>query len=197
MRNPLGRNPLGRKPLGRRPTALFDDRGVTLTEVVVATAIVSIGLIALGMTIPLSSYGVHEGHALSAATFLADQKIEEIRNATWSSPGIDCLGTGTSGPPTSTTCTRSRPTACTAGSSCTTYPDEPEIAGHPTYTRLVRIWDCGAATAEAAAGCAGVAHPDLRLVRVTVSYAPVAAAPAIAHPAAKTATVETIVAKRR
>lgn len=206
------RDPMGRHLTGRRPTALIDDRGVTLTEVLVATAIVSIGLIALGMTIPLSSYGVHEGHALSAATFLAEQKMEEIRNATWSSlvtapgssseavaPEVDCLGTGTSGPPTSTTCTRSHPAVCAAGSSCTTYPDEQaaEIPGYPTYTRVVRVWDCGAATADAAAGCAGVAHPDLRLVRVTVSYAPIAAAPAIAHPAAKTATVEAIVAKRR
>ena len=206
---PLGRYPTGgrtgRHPTERRLTALVGDSGVTLAEVLVATVVVSIGLIALGMTIPLSTYGVHEGHALSAATFLAEQKLEEIRSATWSSvgagpgPEIDCLGTGASGPPTSTMCARSAPTACAVGSSCTTYPDEQagQIPGDPTYTRVVRIWDCAGTMAEVAAGCAGVAHPDLRLVRVSVSYAPIAAATAIAPPAAKTATVEAILAKRR
>ena len=107
-----------------RPAPLADDRGVTLAEIVVATAIVSIGLVALGMTIPLSSSGVHQGHTLSTATFLAEQRLEEIRNGTWlaaldpaadlataelANAELDCLGTGAAGPPTSTTCTRSRP----------------------------------------------------------------------------------------
>ena len=199
----------------RRQAPLTDDRGVALTEVLVATVIVSIGLSVLGMTTPLSSYGVHEGHALSAATFLAEQKLEEIRNATWATaaagPGrpaglaaeiageIDCLGTGAASPPTSTTCTRSRPTTCVSGSICTTYPDErtTQIPGYSGFSRIVRVWDCSEARPEVAAGCAGILHADLRLVRVSVSYAPMAAGAGIGHPAEKTATVEVIVAKRR
>src|SRR5439155_26525773 len=79
-------------------------------------------------TVPLSSYGVQQSRALSTATFLAEQKLEEIRNAAWtttsptSPAAVDCLGTG--GAPTSTTCTRSQPTRCTSGSPCTTYADE-------------------------------------------------------------------------
>ena len=181
----------------------MDDRGVTLAEILVATVIISIGLVALGMTIPLSSYGLHEGHALSTATFLAEQKLEEVRNAAWTmapSPDMDCLGTGTLGAPTSTTCTRSQPTPCTYGATCTTYADEgvATISGYPGYRRAVRIWECPQATLpDTGAGCAGVSNGDMRLVRVTVTYTPIAAAAGSAKPAGKTATVEMIVAKRR
>ena len=186
------------------PTRALDDRGVTLAETLVATAVIGIGLVALAGTLPLSSYGVHEGRALSTATFLAEQKLEEIRNAAWtttsptSPAAVDCLGTG--GAPTSTMCTRSQPTRCTSGSPCTTYADErpSEIAGYPAYSRAVRIWDCAQAPApETGAGCAGVANAGMRLVRVTVGYAPIAAAAGAARPADKTATLEMLVATRQ
>ena len=52
------------------------------------------------------------------------------------------------------------------------------------YSRAVRIWDCAQAPApETGAGCAGVTNAGMRLVRVTVGYAPIAAAASAARPA--------------
>ena len=66
------------------------------------------------------------------------------------------------------------------------------------YSRAVRIWDCAQAPApETGAGCAGVTNAGMRLVRVTVGYAPIAAAAGAARPADKTATLEMLVATRQ
>lgn len=148
-------------------TIVRDERGITLAEILVATVIISVGLVGLAIVIPLSSYGVHEGNALSTATFLAEQKLEEVRSATWqSAPTVkDCLGLGSSSEPTSTTCARSQPTTCTSGASCTTFSDETAVSGYPAYSRTVRVTDCGVG-----AGCAGVVNTNMRLVQVRVSY---------------------------
>src|SRR5687767_13176449 len=108
-----------------------DERGITLAEILVATVVISIGLVGLAMVIPLSSYGVHEGNALSTATFLAEQKLEEIRNAAWTSTPAekDCLGLGSAAAPTSMTCKRTQPVACDNGAACTTFPDETSVTG--------------------------------------------------------------------
>ena len=143
-------------------------RGLTTVEVLVAAGIVSVGLVALMVVVPISIYGLHEGHHLSTATFLAEQKLEELRGARWSAtPAVDCLGLGDA-PPTSTACARSNPAACRPGSSCDVWPDETSIAGHPGYGRRVRIADCGTAPG----GCGGVASSTLRRVTVIVTYAP-------------------------
>jgi Tfp pilus assembly protein PilV len=120
--------------------AFRDERGITLAEILVATVVISIGLVGLAMVIPLSSYGVHEGNALSTATFLAEQKLEEIRNASWTSVPTegDCLGLGSAAAPTSNTCARTQPTVCTSGVACTTFADEASVTGYPQYTRSAR-----------------------------------------------------------
>jgi prepilin-type N-terminal cleavage/methylation domain-containing protein len=176
----------------RRHSIPGDDRGVTLAEILVATAVISIGLVGLAMVIPLSTYGVHEGNALSTATFLAEQRLEEVRNASWTTvpAANDCLGLGSGTAPTSTTCGRTQPTACTAGTTCTTYPDEASVAGKPGYSRTVRVIDCGTG-----AGCAGVVSNDMRLVRVTVTYAPMSG---VGGPSGtRSAVLEMIVARRQ
>jgi prepilin-type N-terminal cleavage/methylation domain-containing protein len=61
-----------------------DQRGMTLAEVIIAVAIIGIGLVALSSAIPLGAYGVQEGNQLSTATFLANQRMEQVRNAQWS-----------------------------------------------------------------------------------------------------------------
>jgi type II secretory pathway pseudopilin PulG len=174
---------------------LRDDRGITLAEILVATVIISIGLVGLAVVIPLSSYGVHEGNALSTATFLAEQRLEEVRNAAWTTtPSTnDCLGIGPSAAATTTTCTRSAvgtQTACTSGTACTTYPDESAVTGYGGYSRNVRITDCGATP------CASVTNANMRLVRVTVSYKPISGVGATASTASKSAVLELIITKR-
>jgi prepilin-type N-terminal cleavage/methylation domain-containing protein len=168
------------------------ERGVTLAEILVATSIISIGLVGLAVVIPMASYGVHEGNALSTATFLAEQRLEEIRNASWTTTpsSNDCLGTGPTAAPTSSTCTRTQPTSCTSGTSCTTWADEAAVTGYTGYSRNVRITDCGTTA------CAGVNNANLRLVRVTVSYTPISGVGGAAAGASKSAVLELLVAKR-
>lgn len=170
-----------------------DERGLTLAEILVALFVIGIGLVGLLAVVPLATYGVQEGNQLSTATFLADQKLEEIRNAAWGivPPPVndnDCLGVGATAAPTSATCTRTAPTACAPGAACTTFPDEPAVAGQPSYGRTVRITSC------AATPCTGITDANLRLVTVSVSYSPMSGAGGAAG--TKAVTVALLVAKR-
>jgi Tfp pilus assembly protein PilV len=171
-----------------------DELGMTLAEILVATVIIAVGIVGLAVVIPLSSYGVHEGNALSTATFLAEQRMEEIRNAAWTTipaPGNDCLGIGPTAAPTSNTCTRTQPTACNSGAACTTYSDEPSVTGYAPYSRNVRVIDCSVTA------CAGVPNANMRLVRVTVTYTPISGVGATAAGSAKSAVLEMIVSRRQ
>ena len=174
--------------------ALRSDRGITLPEILVATAIISIGLVGLAIVIPLSSYGVHEGNALSTATFLAEQRLEEVRNAAWTTTPTanDCLGVGPTAAPTSSTCTRTQPTSCTGGTACTTYPDEASVASYANYSRNVRVTDCSATPSV----CTNINSANLRLVRVTVSYRPISGVGGTASGSSKSAVLELLVSKR-
>ncbi len=69
-------------------------RGMTVAEVLIASAIIGTGLVALSAAIPLASYGLQEGSQLSTASFLATQRIEQVRNARWEAgpPLTDDLG---------------------------------------------------------------------------------------------------------
>ena len=174
-----------------------DSRGITLAEILVATVIISVGLVGLAIVIPISGYGVNEGNSLSTATFLAEQRLEEIRNASWTSTpsANDCLGTGSAAAPVSTAnspgCARSQPTTCVKTSDCTTYSDEdsPGVAAYPGYKRYVRITDCGSTA------CAGVTNAKMRLVKVTVTYIPISGVGA-SGTGGKSAVLEMIISKR-
>lgn len=182
----------------RNRNALRDDRGITLAEILVATMIMSIGLVGLAVVIPLAGYGVNEGNSLSTATFLAEQRLEEVRNAAWTTTpsASDCLGISpsASAAPVSTAnapgCTRALPTSCTATADCTTYPDESSVTGYPAYSRNVRVTDCGTTA------CAGVTNAKMRLVRVAVSYRPISGVGGTASGARESAVLEMIVSKR-
>src|SRR5262245_44377170 len=43
--------------------------------------IIGVGLLALSSAIPLVAYGMREGNQLSTVTFLANQRLEQVRNA--------------------------------------------------------------------------------------------------------------------
>lgn len=174
--------------------SLRDERGFTVAEVLVAAVVVTIALVALARVVPLASYGVREGNQLSTASFLADQKLEQIKGVPWTStPQNDCLGlsVGNLSPrvPLSSSCTLGA-TTVSGGSPLSWAVDEAagSITGFPGYARTVRVVSC------AASPCAGITDAGMRLVTVTVTYTPLAVAGVAATP--KSAQVGMIVSRR-
>jgi prepilin-type N-terminal cleavage/methylation domain-containing protein len=172
-----------RRRLGRLAT---DQRGMSLAEILVACVIIGIGLVGLLSAIPTASYGLQEGRQLSTATFLVNQRLEQVRNAAWTStPANDCLGTSASSTvaPTSAVCN---------GTAVTTFPDEAPIASPYTdYTRTTRVIDCSVGV-----GCGGVVNATFRQVTVVVSYQPATGTGVAAAGTTKSAIVSMLVAQR-
>jgi len=146
-----------------------DTAGMTVAEVIIALGVITVGLLALLATMPLSTSGVAEANLKTSATFLAQQRLEQIKNAQWTTlPATDQLGGG-----------GSDGTAAVAQ-----WPDEnygtipfqgaPNCAandrsGGCRFRRQVRIMDCSVAS------CSGVAigttsADTLRQVTVTVFF---------------------------
>jgi type II secretory pathway pseudopilin PulG len=163
-----------------------DQAGMSLAEILVACVIIGIALTGLLSAVPTSSYGIQEGRQLSTAVFLANQRLEQVRNADWNStPGNDCLGTSASASTAPTTA------ACN-GAASTTFPDEnPLAAPYVDYTRIVRVTDCSVAP-----GCGGITNNQLRQVTVTVSYHAATATGVSALGTTKSTQVSMLVAER-
>lgn len=115
---------------------------MTLAEVLAALTLLSVGLVAMVSLLPLAALGVHEGRYRSGATFLAWQRLEQIRHA---------VGTA-------------EPSNDPLGEAIVSFPDEPAVAPpHDAFSRSVRVRDCRL-------GCSGVQTPGVRQVTVTVTY---------------------------
>jgi len=55
------------------------ERGMTLVEVLVAVAIITIGLTAIATGMVLGTSGINQGQQETTAAFLAEQKLEDIK----------------------------------------------------------------------------------------------------------------------
>jgi hypothetical protein len=147
-----------------------NEQGFTLVEVLLAAFVITLGLVGLLSVIPVGTFATTDGYRLSTATFLANQKLEEVKNMPWRSvPANDCLGisaSATEAPtvPAGGTCTLGGTTVA-AGGALPWFANETNIAGFPGYTRNVRITNCGLG-----AGCSGVVDASLRNVVVAVTY---------------------------
>lgn len=176
---------------------IWNERGLTLAEILVAVAILGIGLVGLAVVVPIASYGVQEGSQLSTASFLAEQRLEQIRNAPWTGmPANDCIGSGAGAPvvPAGVACANGTQ-ALAAGA--TTFADEANVVwGNDTsaaavtggYSRTVRIADCSPTP------CAGLTSATMREVTVTVTYRPLTSGGV--SPTNKTVSVQWLVARK-
>lgn len=175
---------------------VVDQQGFTLAEILIAAVIVTLALAALLTIVPIAGYGVQEGYNLSTATFLADQKLEQAKNLPWiSSPANDCLGTSASASaaptiPAGGQCTDGA-TNIAAGGAVTWLADESAVTNFLSYSRNVRITDCGTAP-----GCAGVTDGGIRLVTVTVTYTPLSATGNTGTTGPKSVSVQMMVSQR-
>jgi len=147
---------------------MSNQHGFTLVEVLLAAFVITIGLVGLLSVIPVGTFATTDGYRLSTATFLADQKLEEVRNMPWrSAPANDCLGvsaSATAAPtvPAGASCSLGG-TTINAGGALPWFANESSITGFQGYTRNVRISTCTVALC-------GVADTTLRNVVVTVTY---------------------------
>src|SRR2546422_9761029 len=94
-----------------------DQRGMSLAEILVACVIIAIGLVGLLSAVPTASYGIQEGRQLSTAAFLANQRLEQVRNAQW----VQCPAPGS---PADTLGVSASAAAAPASGGATTFPDE-------------------------------------------------------------------------
>src|SRR6266508_599713 len=155
-------------------------RGISLIEVLVALAVLGVGLAALAAVVPSSTQGLQKGAQMSIATFLAEQRLEQIASAEWTAvPPNDCVGTSGAGPASWSFDGGVAPRAtgsCDGGD--TSHPDEGpsgRVDDHPPtrlagpfggYTRRARVQPCDAPEAT----CGGIADPGLRHLTVRVGY---------------------------
>jgi prepilin-type N-terminal cleavage/methylation domain-containing protein len=158
---------------------LSDQRGMTLAEVLVALPIITIGLLALLSAIPLSTYATKDGSQTSTATFLANQRLEQVRNAQWSAICHVDPATLAVGPGADVTdavgVSASSTTAPKDSTNAVTFADEsPMAAPYTAYSRQVRITDLVAA-APTCTPAGVMSGTGIRRVTVTVSYTPLSA----------------------
>ncbi len=164
-------------------------RGFTLAEVLAALGILAIGIVGVLVVVPVASHALQEGNQLTTATFLAEQRLEQVRNAPWSSvPDNDCLGIGPASAPVVPGGKSCANGGIALAAGAVTFSDEPSVAGYPGYGRTVRIRDCGVSA------CGGVSSSDLRQVTVTVTYRPLTGAGVA--PSDRSIALNLIVARR-
>ena len=148
-----------------------DESGLTLVEIVVAVAILMIGLVAVMQAFPIATQGTDTGRRQSTADFLAEQKIEQIR--AWSlapSPrGFDNM------PTCDPNCT-----GLTLEKAPFNLEDFNSIPGYGDYRRTVIVQNGPANT---------------RLVRVTLSLRRITGV-GVSTGTGTQVSVETLIAKR-
>ena len=149
-------------------------RGFTLVEVLVATVVIVVGLVAVATGFQYATAGVATGRGETVATFLAEQRIEQLKTVAISNyygpwpTGPSLQGGAAIATPTTTTefCQSSNIGA--TSSNC----QGSAITNATAYTRVTRIWDASA-TLNLGAGCTGTAPLVCKRIQVSVTYRPV------------------------
>jgi prepilin-type N-terminal cleavage/methylation domain-containing protein len=163
------------------------DRGFSLVEVLVASTIIAVGFAGLAGMVALSSYAVREGRYRSVAVALADERAEQMHAVRWDGTG-DCLGLSPSPafPPVTDDCPGQ-------GAGFPPFPDEGVGDLAPPFEQFARA----ARVLTCTSGICPVISADLRLVTVTVSYAPTSGLGGNASGADQAIMISRLVGRRR
>jgi prepilin-type N-terminal cleavage/methylation domain-containing protein len=163
----------------RLTRAMTGERGFTLTEVLVATVVILIGLVAVASGFQFATSGVATGRGETTATFLAEQRLEQLKTVALTDYDAAALNAGT----TTEFCQTSNIGA--TGSNC----QAAAFTGTTTYQRVTTITNN-----PGGAGCTGVTPLLCKRIRVTVTYRPVTSAGDLSQ--ARTVDVFAIVTPR-
>jgi type II secretory pathway pseudopilin PulG len=123
-----------------------DEAGLTLAEILVAMAVIMIGLVALMQAFPLGTQGIDTGRRQSTGVFLAEQKIEQIKAFSLSTAPLQ----GFALVPICNPCN---------GAAPFNQENFNTIVGYPEYSRTVIVQ-----------GLPQAPTANTKLVRVTLSY---------------------------
>jgi len=180
---------------------ISNQRGMTLAEVMVALPIITIGLLALLSAIPLSTYATQEGSLTSTATFLANQRLDQVRNAQWSARCQVNAATGVVVPGAAVVTDAlgvSSPSSAAPKdpAAVVTFADEsPVAAPYTQYSRQVRISN-SVAPAPTCTAAGVMSGTGARQVTVTVFYTPLSATGTNAVAGTRSVSVTLQVAQR-
>ena len=143
-----------------------NERGFTLAEVLVATFIIVVGLVALASGFQFATSGVATGRGETVASFLAEQRLEQLKAIAMTNYYGSPAWTGTltlqGGSTTTEYCQTSNIGA--TGTNC----QATAITGAASYVRVTRITDNPGGT-----GCTGTAPLVCKRIWVNVTYRPV------------------------
>lgn len=158
----------------------FDQRGLTMAELLVALFLITIALTGLAQAIQGSATLLNQSNVRTKAVFLAQQRLEEVKNRVWwvGPPAQDTLGVSAD--------------ATTAPS---TFPDQAygSITGYPNHRRTVRIIDCSVAPG---CGSPAVQSAALRQVTVSVFFTAFVAAGATSAASEESSNITTLISRR-
>ena len=142
------------------------ERGFTLAEVLVATFIIVVGLVALASGFQFATSGVATGRGETVASFLAEQRLEQLKAIAmtnyYGSPAWAATLTLAGGSMVTEYCQTTNIGA--TGTNC----QATAITGVASYVRTTRVTDNPGGT-----GCTGVAPLLCKRIQVNVTYRPV------------------------
>ena len=143
-----------------------NEHGFTLAEVLVATFIIVVGLVALASGFQFATSGVATGRGETVASFLAEQRLEQLKAIAltnyYGSPAWTGTLTLAGGSTTTEYCQPTNIGATSANCQATA------ITGTASYVRTTRITDNPGGT-----GCTGAAPLVCKRIQVNVTYRPV------------------------
>jgi prepilin-type N-terminal cleavage/methylation domain-containing protein len=125
--------------------------GFTLAELLAAVFVISLGLVAVGAGFATAIQGVETSRQQTTATFLAEQRLEQVHATALGNSLVACMGFANITP------------AC--------FPDQAyaSIANAPGYRSHVTITDCPALA------CVPAGTVSRKLIQVDVFYRPIMA----------------------